>query len=895
MQDRRDYLIGADCRWAWAVVAVCLVLTAAAPRAQAVYRDLVGYPVLTDYLGVDLPDGSGIAVAQVEATDAGGDYLVNPSSQWNGKTITDVSAIASGVSVHATNVALNLYGLSFSIAPGITDIELYEAIDWQQDGFLTPTGGSNPPPPTTGVRIVNHSYITSATNNGNALRRFDYTAHADDLIHVVGLPNTINGDFPLWKTAYNGITVGRTDAAHIAGTFGIDTVYNTGRNVPTVVTPAYTANDSSLATSWATPMVSAGVALLLETAQDGSLSNGTYTNRTRTINHAEGSEVVKAMLMAGADRHVLGPRDTANADDLLDYTVDTDNNLDSRYGAGSLNTYHSHRILTAGEHDSTQDGQAADGGYYGWDYDPGFGGIGGDNEVGSYFLEAPSVDAQLVASLVWNLDVDDVVPGAGFAAVASFNNLDLSLYNDDTATLVDSSDSLDENTEHIFADVEADTRYELRVTKPLLTLFEQDYAIAWRFKPANQWERSHDGGAWSNGAYWTAGVPDGNDADASFHETISDPRTIDLDQSVTLRSMWFDAMHTYTISPVAAQTITLDSDSGDARLYVTNFHGDADQLVGAKLVLADDLVVEHLSGGQLATTGGLDNAAGHAVTKIGSGQWRIDGAQTHGSGATLTINDGSVRVDSDAGAGGANLTVTVDGGAVDFKADQNLLALNVVDGSVAFGSSPGLINTNNVTLGAGSSIAFDLAGAGGVGGVDFDQLNASAGASLGGALELETGGFTPALGDAFVIVTADSLTGRFDNSAVSGAAIDAISSLAVLYEDAGTDGDADLDLVRLLATYNGDANGDGTVSLIDLNAVGLNFGATDPTWQMGDFNYDGEVSLIDLNTIGANFGLAIPTTPAAPAAAFAVAVIPEPAAGLLLLAGLPLLLGRRTR
>lgn len=896
MQDERGYLIGAGRRrrWAWAVLAACLLLTAAAPPAQAIYRDLVGYPILFDYLGNDLPDGSGIAVAQVEAQELDGDYLVWPgSAQFAGKSIVDMSGITSGNSDHALQVALNFFGLQISIAPGISDIEVWEAIDWQQDGFLDPSGGGNPPPPTTSVRIVNHSYIASATGNSDALVRFDYTVNADDMIHVAGLPNIINGDFPLWKTAYNGITVGRTDTAHIPGTFAIDSVYGSGRNVPTVVTPGFLSSDGTRATSFATPMVSAGAALLLETGQDASLSNGAYTNRTRTINHAEASEVVKALIMAGADRHYLGPRDSTSTDDLLDYAVTTDNNLDSTYGAGSFNIYHSHRILTTGEHDSTQDGEATDGGYYGWDYDPSFGGVNGSNATASYFLEAPSVDAKLVASLVWNLDVVDP-NGGSFNPTTLLVDMDLALYNDDTAALVDSSTSTDENTENLFVNVEAGTRYELRVTQSQFT-FDHDYAIAWRFQPQNQWELGHADGDWSDSTFWTTGVPNGNTDDAAFHATIKDPHTVNLDQSVTVRSLWFDSVHPFTISPAAAQTITLDTDAGDARIYLTNFHGDVDQLIEANLALADNLVVEHLSAGELATTGGLNNSAGHAITKIGSGTWRIDGAQSHGVGASLAINGGHVQLDSDAGAGGANLVVTLDGGSVEFKADQSLAALTVTNGSVEFGSSPGTIEIEgDLELETGSAIAFDIAGGGGVGGTDFDQVNASAGASLGGALELREDGYTPALGDEFVIITSDGLTGHFDNSAVTGASLTANTSLAVLYEDAGNDADFDLDLVRVMATYNGDTNGDGSVSLLDLNTLGASFGLTDATWQMGDFNYDGVVSLVDLNALGATFGSAIIAPEAdavfAPLAAFAV---PEPAGALLMLTGLPLLLGRR--
>ena len=62
--------------------------------------------------------------------------------------------------------------------------------------------------------------------------------------------------------------------------------------------------------------------------------------------------------------------------------------------------------------------------------------------------------------------------------------------------------------------------------------------------------------------------------------------------------------------------------------------------------------------------------------------------------------------------------------------------------------------------------------------------------------------------------------------------------------------------IRLVAAPSlpGDANGDGTVDLLDLDILGANFGATDATVAQGDFNGDTVVDLLDLDILGANFG-----------------------------------------
>ncbi len=194
--------------------------------------------------------------------------------------------------------------------------------------------------------------------------------------------------------------------------------------------------------------------------------------------------------------------------------------------------------------------------------------------------------------------------------------------------------------------------------------------------------------------------------------------------------------------------------------------------------------------------------------------------------------------------------------------------------------------TGNYTQRDGSSLEVDL-GAGGTAGNDHDLLEVAGDVSLkGGGLAVGfDSGFTPSLGDSFVVLTAagaGGIDGAYDQTAITGTDLaDANHALAVLYEDTGVDGIADQ--VRLLATFRGDANGDGAVSLLDLNALGANFG-TGTTWQEGDFNYDGVVSLLDLNFLGATFGQ---TTPAAPA-------VPEPASLMLLGMG-ALALSRKRR
>lgn len=72
-----------------------------------------------------------------------------------------------------------------------------------------------------------------------------------------------------------------------------------------------------------------------------------------------------------------------------------------------------------------------------------------------------------------------------------------------------------------------------------------------------------------------------------------------------------------------------------------------------------------------------------------------------------------------------------------------------------------------------------------------------------------------------------------------------------------------------------DANGDGTVDLLDLAILGNNFNLTPATFAQGDFNGDSVVDLLDLSILGSDFGNS----------ASAAAAIPEPTSAALLLGG----------
>jgi hypothetical protein len=482
-------------RWWAAAWGAAAVVVGMAVAAQASYIDLIGYPELQAELGASVPTGTGVAVMQIEGADTSSRYMPNTAhAEFVGKTITNATGTSTATSSHAQQVGLNFYGNTTSIAPGITSITVYEVNDWLESGFLNYGVVPATLPDYSTCRIANHSWASSvgtSSGDANILRRVDYLVETDDFIQVVGVSNILaagDPNEPLLSDAYNAIAVGVTNGKHAMGTTAVDGTYVAGRTKPDLVAPGESPTNTSVRTSWATAMVSAAAALLVETGHTQTgLSNGSYTSprSALTIYHAETAEVVKAVLMAGADRTTANGRGA----EITNYTVNTSNGLDSRYGAGQVNIYNSYHILTGGEHDSLQDGDATAIGHYGFDYDPAFGGASGSNSTGSYVFTAgfASLAREIFACLVWNIDISaSTGPGpTNPVGTATLYNLDLKLYDVTTGgTLVAYSTSTLDNTENLWFLLTDSHTYRMDVVPGSgQSAFLWDYGLAWRIVP----------------------------------------------------------------------------------------------------------------------------------------------------------------------------------------------------------------------------------------------------------------------------------------------------------------------------------------------------------------------------------------------------------------------------
>ena len=322
----------------------------------------------------------------------------------------------------------------------------------------------------------------------------------------------------------------------------------------------------------------------------------------------------------------------------------------------------------------------------------------------------------------------------------------------------------------------------------------------------------------------------------------------------------------------------------------------------------------------LTLAGGVSFASG-TLTKTGTRTLTVEGARYFGQGTAIDVENGTVRLNVDAGAAGdPRLTVRVNaaGAAVVFDAPEHLEGLVLEAGEASclpHGGHTLVTDVLDIGEDAGDPIAcLDLA--------DNNLIvNYEAGASP-------------------YVDVADWVIAGFNGGAWNGLGIASSAANAVDYALAVAD-NSDPDLTTLTEmegepvdatsvlvryTFYADANLDGQLDAADVNALVLSFGGlmTDPTprWTTCDFNYDGLVDAADVNLLVLGFanhagetlaGGAPEALPAPPAAqpetaldladagddAFVIPttvyVVPDPASVALLVGGGMAVLWRRRR
>jgi len=467
-------------RWLWTLL---LLFPLSAVRADI--ADDIGFTALQAELAGSLPDGADTAVMHIEA---GAPFFPDSShSSFTGKTLVNLGqASSSPHSGHATTVGRLFYGSPDSLLSSVTDIGVYDVSSFIFD-FLKFNSTPSRAPQVSSRRVANHSWVGGHFVDGanqpapaatsSMLRRLDWLIARDEFIHVTAPNNGSAGPRPLLTTAYNVIVAGKSNADHLATTTDIDSIYEGQRPAVHLVVP-YAVTSSSA------PLTASAATLLVDAARDNpSWSAGSTSNRHgETIYNAARSEVIKAVLMAGASRSTVNSTAQGDVRGYRDTVANrTDNGLDWRYGAGQLDIASSYQILAAGEGQTLQAG----GGLQsprGFAYQGSFGGAGGSDTVLEYSLPAAASPQLLAVSLVWNLAVAGPSPGSlSFDDSAQRYDLNLSLL-DVTAggnAVVASSNSASDNSENLWLTIEPGRDYRLRA-EASGAAFDSDYAIAWR-------------------------------------------------------------------------------------------------------------------------------------------------------------------------------------------------------------------------------------------------------------------------------------------------------------------------------------------------------------------------------------------------------------------------------
>jgi autotransporter-associated beta strand protein len=308
-----------------------------------------------------------------------------------------------------------------------------------------------------------------------------------------------------------------------------------------------------------------------------------------------------------------------------------------------------------------------------------------------------------------------------------------------------------------------------------------------------------------------------------------------------------------TINNTSGSPVTLSTNN--AQVWDGNFtFGGASALnMGTGPVTLTDNRTLTVNGAGALTVGPIAESGGpRRLTKAGPGTLVLSGNSTYTGGTT--VNAGTLSVNA-ALAGG----VTVAAGAR-LAGSGTITGAIDVSGNLSSGNdtNPANLRAGSARLRGGSTLGLDLAGP-----ANYDTL------SLTGALAIDpgstlsvtfSGGFSPAAGQSFDVMTFASKSGRF--SSYTGLQLTGGLTLAPFYL-----GHA----LRLIATLPGDATGDGSVNFDDFQRLELGF-AQPVGWQDGDFNLDGFVDFLDFASLREHFGQSVPgATPPPPASR-----VPEP-------------------
>jgi autotransporter-associated beta strand protein len=187
------------------------------------------------------------------------------------------------------------------------------------------------------------------------------------------------------------------------------------------------------------------------------------------------------------------------------------------------------------------------------------------------------------------------------------------------------------------------------------------------------------------------------------------------------------------------------------------------------------LEVTQTSDGTFAGTFTEGGSRPISLTKKGSATLTLSNSTLSYTGAT-TVDAGKLVIN-----GATSSTTTVNtGGTLGGSGTVGALTVKT-GGTLAPGESPGILNSGNLTLEDGSTLAIELNGT--TLGTQYDQVNATGTVSLAGLLVL-TAGFTPTNGDLFFIIRnnlSDAVSGTFSGLADGSSVFAGLQEFKISY------------------------------------------------------------------------------------------------------------------
>jgi len=418
-------------------------------------RNRIGWTHAKKRLMADMPIGRDIPVGQVEGNAQTG-YLADTRHKSLPGTGFIPESGESKLNGHATAVATYIAGPQ-SAGQGVRAVHAWTVRDWIGAGYLN-AGSIDDPRDDHPARVFNHSWIGRTSPNAPiVLRRVDHAIDTQDILVVAGVDNQ-PGEIPaLLASAYNTISVGTPSGNNSDELTAIE---GEGRCKPEITAPGNL-------TSWSTGTITGVCAALLEYAD--RLAEADEKNKD-----AARSEVIKAVLLAGADRS-------------SNWQPPEGEPLDRKFGAGMVDIDRSLVMLEGGRAQPNKPTKQR----YGWSFaeiDPG--------KLHTYTFEVDVEQGETGIALVWHRRVLGgkaklVNEATGqtkeiWNPSASVPDLNLGLVRTDAdgnETMVAASISKVDNVELLHVPTLEPGKYTLRVVRQMDdTKMAWDYALAWRIE-----------------------------------------------------------------------------------------------------------------------------------------------------------------------------------------------------------------------------------------------------------------------------------------------------------------------------------------------------------------------------------------------------------------------------